>query len=78
MPNLGTKFVRVHTGQRQGFVTFDFAINDPALTVELVLPYESFVEFCELNSVVFMTLEQGARVDEEKLKWRHGLPGRTD
>ncbi len=74
MGNLGTCFVRVHKPDGTDFVTFDFAINDPSLTVEMILPYAAFVEFCELNNVVFMTLEQGARIDDEQMKWRHGAP----
>lgn len=71
MPQL-TKYVRV-TGDREAkFVEFDFAIHDPSLFVELVLPRNAFLQFCETNQVIEMSEEQKARNDEEEQKWRYG------
>ncbi|NMG73419.1 phenol hydroxylase subunit [Aromatoleum diolicum] len=45
------RFVRV-TGERSsGFVEFDFAVGEPELAVEMILPREAFAEFCERNAV---------------------------
>lgn len=44
-------YVRV-TGRRpDGFVEFDFAIGEPEIFVELILPPAAFAEFCEANAV---------------------------
>jgi phenol hydroxylase P0 protein len=74
MGGLETRYVRIRKSSASGYVSFDFAINDPSLSVELILPYPAFVEFCDQNNVVFMTPEQGAQVDRERLKWRTGRP----
>ncbi|WP_020656186.1 phenol hydroxylase subunit [Massilia niastensis] len=49
--DVSKRWVRV-TGAHDGFVEFDFAIADPALTVELILPRPAFDEFCRMNAVV--------------------------
>lgn len=66
-----TKYVRV-TKEDQRFVEFNFAIDDPSLFVELVLPKQAFNAFCETNRVIFMSAEQEAAVDGEMEKWRYG------
>lgn len=65
-------FVRVNSIWRDKFVQFDFAINDPDLTVELVLPLEQFKEFCARYQVEGLTDEDIARIDLEKAQWRTG------
>lgn len=66
------KFIRI-TGERDGkFIEFDFAIGDPSLFVELVLPKNAFDDFCQKNQVVEMTQEQKMQNDEEAQKWRYG------
>lgn len=72
-PNQLTKFIRI-TGERDAkFIEFDFAIDDPTLFVELVLPKEAFQHFCEINHVVEMTDEQQAWNDAQEDKWRYGI-----
>ncbi|KEA65358.1 Phenol hydroxylase, assembly protein DmpK [Marinobacterium lacunae] len=66
------KYIRVRSEPDARFVEFDFAIGDPSLFVELVLPHGAFKKFCEINAVVHMTLEQIAAVDSEMQKWRYG------
>lgn len=63
------------TGTRGLFVEFDFTVGDPDLTVELIMPYQAFVEFCRDNNV--SVLPTGGDVVEafEKLKWRGGRGG---
>lgn len=70
--NTTTKYVRIRRTVRERFVEFDFAINDPELFVELILPIEAFETFCRDNNVVELTEAQAESVDEELTKWRYG------
>lgn len=67
-----TKFIRVRSGPKSRFVEFDFAIGDPSLFVELVMPQKAFEHFCAVNDVVHMSEEQMRAVDAEMEKWRYG------
>lgn len=67
-----TKYIRVTGDLNAKFVEFDFAIHDPTLYVELVLPQEAFQKFCQANEVVTMNEEQKAINDAEEEKWRYG------
>lgn len=66
------KYVRVRNVIREKFVEFDFAINDPLLYVELILPVDAYDVFCEKNQVIEMTKEQCDAIDAETEKWRYG------
>lgn len=66
------KYVRVRSDANARFVEFDFAIGDPSLFVELILPKAAFASFCRTNQVVFMTEAQKQAVDDELEKWRYG------
>lgn len=66
------KYIRVRSEPNARFVEFDFAINDPALFVELIMPQAVFKDFCQRNNVIQMTAEQIAAVDSEMEKWRYG------
>lgn len=68
-------WVRVTNRRPDGFVEFDFAIGDPELSVDLILPAHAFVEFCNANRVQHLSEEQGRLVDLEQSKWRYGKPG---
>lgn len=67
-----SKYVRVRSEADARFVEFDFAIGDPALFVELVMPPAAFEAFCKTNDVVEMSQEQMRKVDAEMIKWRYG------
>lgn len=43
------RFVRITRRRPDGFVEFDFAMGEPELFVELVLPDEAFHAFCAAN-----------------------------
>ena len=73
-----TRYVRVRQVVNDRFVEFDFAIGDPSLYVELVLPKEAFETFCRHNEVVMMTDEQAQSVDEDMEKWRYGDEGDSE
>nr|WP_298415050.1 phenol hydroxylase subunit [uncultured Halomonas sp.] len=64
-------FVRERS-RNERFVEFDFAIEDPELFVELILPPQAFEEFCSRNAVIFMSEEEGREVDKQMEKWRYG------
>ncbi len=69
------KFVRV-TGVRSGrYVEFEFSVNDADLTVELILQFAAFEEFCTLQEAVRLTPEAGVAGELEKLAWRVRQPG---
>lgn len=67
-----TKYVRVRSPDDARFVEFDFAIGEPSLFVELLMPKAAFEQFCQVNKVTHMTDEQMAAVDAEMDKWRYG------
>jgi len=67
-----TRYIRVRSEPDARFVEFDFAIGDPSLFVELVMPQGAFEAFCASNDVVPMTDEQIQAVDAEMEKWRYG------
>jgi phenol hydroxylase P0 protein len=67
-------YVRLRNIRPDGFVEFDFSIGDPDLSVDLIMPHAAYVEFCSINSVRFLTLEEGEVIDREQAKWRYGLP----
>ncbi len=67
-----TKYIRIRSEEGARFVEFDFAINDPSLYVELVMPQQAFNDFCQRNQVVPMTEAQMAQNDAEESKWRYG------
>ncbi|MDD2224342.1 MAG: phenol hydroxylase subunit [Pseudomonas sp.] len=66
------KYIRVRSKSDARFVEFDFAIGDPSLFVELIMPPAVFKDFCANNAVVHMNAEQMASVDLESEKWRYG------
>lgn len=66
------KYIRVTGDRNAKFVEFDFAIHDPTLFVELVLPQDAFHKFCEVNQVIEMNDEQMAINDAQEEKWRYG------
>lgn len=67
-----TRYVRVRRVVNDKFIEFDFAIEDPSLYVEMILPKPAFAAFCQHNKVVMMTEEQAAQVDADMEKWRYG------
>lgn len=66
------KYIRVSSHPDEKFVAFDFAINDPTLFVELLLPQQAFQHFCKINHVVEMSEAQKAWNDAQEDKWRYG------
>lgn len=48
------KYVRVCSRRPDGFVEFEFAIGEPELCVELMLPESTFHEFCIAHEVIVL------------------------
>lgn len=48
------KAVRVIGVRRGLYVEFEFIAGDPLLTVELIMPFGAFQEFCAANEVVML------------------------
>ncbi len=69
------RYVRIRDVIDDRFIEFDFAIGEPSLYVELVLPKAAFEAFCHHNNVTMMTDEQAAAVDADMEKWRYGESG---
>ncbi len=69
------RYVRITRIRNNELVEFDFAIGEPELFVELILPLKAFEEFCAMNDVHHLSAEEAALVDYDKLKWRYGKPG---
>lgn len=74
----GQRYVRVTNVLHDKYIEFEFAIGDPTINVELILPFEHFRKFCEKNNAKHLTVEQEAAVDYDKLKWRFGVPEYSD
>lgn len=64
------RYVRVREVRKEGFVEFDFSIDDPQLYVELILPEQAFWEFCTSNRVIFLTEAQAQAIDRDRHRWR--------
>lgn len=57
------RWVRV-TGERgNGFVEFDFAVGEPELCVEMILPAAAFAEFCAAHRVALLPPREPAETE---------------
>jgi len=59
------KFVRVMRTRPNGLIEFEFAVGDPDVAVELVMPKAAFEEFCVANQVEVLTETQPAPFDKD-------------
>lgn len=75
------KFVRITELRADGFVAFDFAIGEPELFVEMILPAAAFDEFCAMNKVSFVDdsqrLKLDGEADEAQAEWNWNLRDAT-
>lgn len=72
------RYVRVCRQRPDGFIEFEFAIGDPELAVELMLPEQAFHEFCLDNEVIVLDppiLGQGDWVSRLNATSRQGFEG---
>ena len=61
--DVNRRYVRVCEKRPDGFIEFEFAIGDPALCVELMLPEAAFHEFCLANEVIVLEPAQSGQGD---------------
>jgi phenol hydroxylase P0 protein len=73
--DVSRRYVRFIGISSNGYVHFDFSIGDPELSVELTMKLKDYEEFCRSSDVQYLTEEQEQVVDEQKTKWRYGVPG---
>lgn len=59
------KFVRVLRKLPNGLVEFEFAVGDPDVAAELIMPVAAFEEFCRTNQVELLPSERSAEVDPQ-------------
>ena len=64
------KFVRVTNRRPDGFIEFDFAVGEPELFVELLMPEPAFTEFCATNRVVLLDGPRDGADNPEDWDWR--------
>lgn len=63
------RYVRLTQMRADGFVEFEFAIGDPDLAVELILPADAYRDFCRDNHAVIVSSLQGTEIDRARLRW---------
>lgn len=68
MFNITQKFVRIIETRVDGMVEFEFAIGEPELFVELMMPSAAFTEFCVANAVTILPHKTESQND-----WDWGL-----
>lgn len=59
------KFVRVMRTLPNGLIEFEFAIGDPEVAAELVMPKAAFDEFCAANQVELLGPAKVTPVDAD-------------
>jgi phenol hydroxylase P0 protein len=69
------KFVRVTGTRLDKYVEFEFSVNDADLTVELILPFSAFDEFCRLQNATILPAAASAAEPFEQLAWRSRQAG---
>lgn len=69
------KYVRVVSREHRGFVEFRFAIGDPGLYLEMILPEAAFEAFCTEHRVRFVDDAETEAIDRDERKWKYGTPG---
>lgn len=76
--NEQTRYVRVTGVTHGGFIEFQFAIGDPSLYLEMILPPHAYAEFCLTQRAVTLSGAQARRVDDEQRKWVWGDERETE
>ena len=59
------RFVRVLRTLANGMIEFEFAIGEPELAAELVMPKAAFEEFCAANQVEMLSAAQEGPFDAD-------------
>lgn len=68
--DLNRKFVRLIERRPDGFVEFEFAIGDPELFAEMLLPAAAYEAFCKTNEVIELgPREESAASESSDWNW---------
>jgi phenol/toluene 2-monooxygenase (NADH) P0/A0 len=64
------RFVRVTARREDGYVEFDFSVDDPDLAVELIMSGAMFEQFCTANTVTTIDKDD-EQMDIARERWRY-------
>lgn len=73
--DVAKRYVRFRELRDDGYVSFAFAIGDPELMVELILPLPDYQAFCREQRVIYLTRDPAAALDHEQAMSRKPQPG---
>ncbi|KRB83914.1 toluene monooxygenase [Sphingomonas sp. Root710] len=71
---LEAKYVRVTEKRTDGLVGFDFAIGEPEIYVELLMPEAAFRDFCRTSAVIDITAQPDVGNDD-RIRLSRVAPG---
>ena len=71
--DLSRKYVRLVERREDGFVEFEFAIGEPDLYAEMLLPSDAYEAFCQANNVIFLEPRNDAAAEGEAGDWNWNL-----
>lgn len=75
--DLSRKYVRLIERRNDGFVEFEFALGEPELCAEMLLPAPAFEAFCSSNAVIELPAREapaaGTDESEEGDDWNWNL-----
>ena len=74
IPDALQRYVRVRCWRPDGFVEFDFALGDPELRMELILPRASFEAFCRLPGTRTISETDAAWAQAREQAYLYGTP----
>lgn len=66
------RFVRIRHARDDGFIEFDFAIGDPELFVELILPRHAFEQFMRLPGTETLSERYAERARQRQQAYLYG------
>lgn len=66
------RFVRIKTIRDDGFVEFLFAIGDPELAAEMILPKAAFEQFAAAPGVETISDEEALRIEAKVNQYLYG------
>jgi phenol/toluene 2-monooxygenase (NADH) P0/A0 len=63
-------YVRVTGTDRRGYIAFQFALGDPTLFLDMILPPAAFAEFCATHRARHLCAAEALAVDLAERRWR--------
>jgi phenol/toluene 2-monooxygenase (NADH) P0/A0 len=71
------RFIRIRRIREDGFVEFDFAIGDPELSVELILPRAAYEHFAQLPGIEELSDRDAESAQKRQHEYLHGQLSRA-